>query len=290
MTGSRFKWIGKKSAAYPQSCPGGAFTLIELLVVIAIIGVLASLLITGLDRALSKSRGMVCLNNTRQLTVAWLMYTDDQQGWLCPNGIGAKQGWVEGTMDFTGSSDNTNTLYLVDPAYAKLATYVRSAAVYRCPSDRSLAHVAPGTIPRVRSLAMNEAVGSNAQAPLLSASGQWQVYRKANDLTAPDPSNLWVLIEQHPDSIDDGRFAVDCASQGGEARWVDFPANFHNGSCSLSFADGHSETHRWVAEGSAPPNRYCGCLAHYADNGFYASSPNNPDLAWLQQKTSARKN
>jgi hypothetical protein len=253
-------------------------------------GVLAGMFLPTLHLAVAKGQSVVCLNNTRQLTVAWLMYAEDQQGWLCPNGIAPKQGWVEGVLDFNGASDNTNTLYLIDPEYAKLAPYIRSAAVYRCPSDRSLVHLHRDTFQRVRSLAMNEAVGSNAQAPSLPSDGKWKIYRKVGDLTAPDPSNLWVLTEQHPDSIDDGRFAVDCGHQGDAARWIDFPSNFHNRSCSLSFADGHSELHRWREEESTPPNRYCGCLAHYATKGMFTSCPNSADLAWLQARTSARVN
>jgi prepilin-type processing-associated H-X9-DG protein len=223
--------------------------------------------------------------------IGWLMYSDDQQGWLCPNGDGPKQGWVEGVMNFdVNFTDNTNTLYLTDPVYAKLGAYVKSSGVYHCPADQSFVSISRERFPRVRTLAMNEAVGSNAEGLVLSRNGPWKTYRKQTDITAPVPSNLWVLIEQHPDSIDDGKFAVDCGNQDGLAEWIDFPANFHNRACSVSFADGHSELRQWRSEVTTPPNRYCGCLSHYAANGHFTPAPNSPDLAWLQVRTSARFN
>src|SRR4051794_8853993 len=120
-----------------SSCPTG-FSLIELLVVTAIIGVLASLLLPVLGQARTRAAGAQCLSNTRQLALGWLMYADDHDGLLCPNGIGPKQGWVEGTMNFDyNAGDNTNTQYLTEAPYAKLSGYVRSAGVYHCPADKS---------------------------------------------------------------------------------------------------------------------------------------------------------
>src|SRR5205823_4308194 len=133
----------------------------------------------------------------RQLTVGWLMYSDDQLGWLCPNGPGPKQEWVEGIMNFDlNFADNTNALYLLEPEYAKLGPYVPAAAVYHCPADKSLVRMGRESYPRVRTVAMNEAVGSNAGLSFAS-NGPWKTYRKQTDITAPTPSSLWVLIEQH---------------------------------------------------------------------------------------------
>ncbi|MHB9007406.1 MAG: type II secretion system protein [Limisphaerales bacterium] len=57
-----------------------AVTLIELLVVVAIIGVLAGMLLPALNRAWHKADGAVCLNNVKQLQLAWQLYTDDHNG------------------------------------------------------------------------------------------------------------------------------------------------------------------------------------------------------------------
>lgn len=266
------------------------FTLVELLVVIAIVALLSSMLIPALSKAKGKAQGIHCLNNIRQLALGWLMYADDHEGALCPN-AGGKGAWVEGIMSFdTNFRDNTNILYLADPRYAKLAPYVPSAGVYRCPADRSDVRVDLKTYRRVRTLAMNEGVGSNAEGTALPAGFGWKVFRKMNEIIAPSPSQLWILIEQHPDSINDGRFAVDCQSQNTAARLIDFPANFHNNASALSFADGHAEMHRWLDSRTLQPNLYCGCLSHYAAEGRFISAPNSPDVAWLQSRTSVKRN
>jgi prepilin-type N-terminal cleavage/methylation domain-containing protein/prepilin-type processing-associated H-X9-DG protein len=276
-----------RSCRSRSRCPAKGFTLVELLVVLATIGILASLLFPVVREAVARSQGTQCLNNTRQLTLAWLLYADDEQGRLCPNGSGLSDAWVGGVLDFNGSTDNTNILFLIDPRYARLAPYVTVSSLYHCPSDRSRVHMLGGVQARVRSLAMNEAVGSDAQALSLPPGRGWKLYQKQSEITAPSPANLWVLTEQHPDSIDDGRFAVDCADQNQAARWIDFPAFFHDRSANFSFADGHSELHRWVRGETTPPMLYCGCLAHYAARGVSVSGPNSPDIAWLQARTSA---
>lgn len=266
------------------------FSLLELLVVVAVIAILASLLLPALASAKLKAQGLQCLSHGRQLTLGWLMYADDHDGWLCPNGNTPKTAWVEGVMTFdTNFSDNTNTLYLVDPRYAKLGPYVSSAAVYQCPSDKSMVLVNRRSQRRVRTVAMNDAVGSNAEGSFLPASYGWKVYRKMQDITAPSPSGLWLLAEQHPDSINDGRFVVDCQNRDATARWIDFPANFHNRAGVVSFTDGHAEMHRWVDSRTLQPNLYCGCLSHYAADGYHVSASGSVDLSWLQERTSARR-
>jgi prepilin-type N-terminal cleavage/methylation domain-containing protein/prepilin-type processing-associated H-X9-DG protein len=266
-----------------------AFTLIELLVVVAIVGILAAMLLPALAKSKSKAEGIRCFSNTRHLTFGWLLYADDQDGKLCPNLTNSIDSWVSGNLDFENTrTDNTNVQYLLDPKYAKLGPYINVAASFKCPADKSVISYAGHRLPRVRSFSMNHAVGGIEPPGRLPFGNGWMVYKKSAEMLDPAPSKLWVLIDEHVDSIDDGRFIVDCESTGASARFASFPASTHNGSSSISFADGHSEVHRWLDATTKYPVRYCGCLAHYASDGLYTAAPNSRDIAWLQQRTSSK--
>ena len=277
----------------------GAFTLIELLVVIAIIAILAALLFPVLSKAKIRAQAVQCMNNTRQLLIAWRTYSDDNNERLVPNEefpIVPGAGWVMGIMDYNGSANpgNTNTSYLTDPVYAKLAPYARSAAVYKCPADQSTWLPGRQGPSRVRSVSMNQAVGPSyygTDGPQFSYAANrghylpdtsYMVYVKQNDMAgALGPANLWVLIDEHPDSINDAAFAVTMTS----ASWIDYPATYHNNASGIAFADGHSEIHKWLVPGKIPPVRYQTLTAA----SFTGNTAPNPDAVWLQQRTSALK-
>ena len=95
----------------------------------------------------------------------------------------------------------------------------------------------------------------------------------------PQPAMTWVTLDEHPDSINDGGFAVSMAPT---LTWVDVPAIYHNGACGFSFADGHSEIHKWKYLDRIPPIKYRDI------SGFGGNKAKNPDVQWIATRTSAR--
>jgi len=249
------------SRILPLATParGRAFTLIELLVVIAIIAVLAAILLPALSRARMQAQGIQCLNNTRQLTQAWLLYAHEHDDRLPYNdGMAGKSfrtdlNWVNNVMTWGVSgpldSDNTNLATITD---ASLGPFSGSTEIYRCPADDvlSAAQRAAGWDARIRSYSMNAMVGDagdfSTNGYNVNNPGYTQFFKVTQ---IPQPVEIFVFLDEHPDSINDGYFL----ERDYYPEWHDLPASYHNDTTAFSFADGHSTMHRWIKPNTLRP-------------------------------------
>jgi prepilin-type N-terminal cleavage/methylation domain-containing protein/prepilin-type processing-associated H-X9-DG protein len=231
------------------------FTLIELLVVIAIIAILAAMLLPALTRAKQQAQGVHCMSNSKQLLLAWKMYSDENREVLAVNVPaygGDLGGWVNGVLSQSANvSDNTNYVFMMggpNPANnipastTTIGAYVKSPSVYRCPADPSMAQ--GYGVPRVRSYSMDFTVGDKSTNGSHEAiyNDYWPNFFKMTDFKMA--AATWVLSDEHPDSINDG-LQVAPTTDDDVTEWSDIPASYHSGACGFAYADGHSEIYKW---------------------------------------------
>ncbi len=275
----------------PASVGNGAFTLLELLVVVAVMAILAALLLPALAKARTRGQSVACLNNTRQLALAWTLYADDHDSRLPYNlgGQGARRvatlrtnlNWVNNVLTWFDDSDNTNTATLTE---ASLGTYIsRNPAAYRCPADQVVSELqrSLGWTGRVRSYSMNAMVGDagelSEQGFNVNNPGYVQFFKFTS---IPRPAQIFVFLDEHPDSINDGYFLNKYSSYSYYS-WIDLPASYHNGAAALSYADGHSELHRWQMTSTKVPAR-----AFATELPATISAAELADFRWVLQRMS----
>jgi prepilin-type N-terminal cleavage/methylation domain-containing protein/prepilin-type processing-associated H-X9-DG protein len=246
-----------KKTSLEKRLDAGAFTLIELLVVIAIIAILAAMILPALARAKQKTQGVYCMNNTKQMCLAWNMFAGDNNDTLAPNADGTACGqsagneaWVAGWLDFTGGQPPgaaTNVQMLVNhdlyPYGAYLGPYVKNPSAFRCPADKSTTRIGNQQLPRTRSISMNNFVGHGGVG---RPTGLWTSPSKYTQCKTyaqiKSPVDMFVFLDEREDSINDGWYASDP-----DTRWqiIDYPASYHGNAAGYAFSDGHSEIHRF---------------------------------------------
>ena len=252
------------------------FNLVELLTVTSILSVLFALLFPALSSAAERGRQTACLNNLRQLSLAWQLYSDDHgklalNGFINANGNDKTPYWVQGYLNHGASPDATNTALLNDSRFALFAPYIPTVQSYRCPSDRKLFELfrtphSAFRASKVRSYSLNGFLGWNFA---VGSSPPGRVALKESQI--PRPQDRLTFADLRADSICWPFFGIN-----GDESFFMYPAAYHGRAGMLSFADGHTERHRWTDPRTYNPAR----IDWHSHN---QDSRRNPDLTYLQR-------
>jgi len=270
----------------PRAPVTNAFTLIELLVVIAIIAILAAMLLPAVAKAKMHGKRVICISNQKQLAVTWMLYVADNNDWVPSNGHSMRptispKYWVQGA--FFDPSQNSDQ-FMLDPAYAQFANYLRTTKVYICPTDVQTTKVNGADVPKLRSYALNAYVGwvgpwDERMKPLDSRSlSVYRVFRKQSDMVAQMPKGTFLFLDVHPKSICWPYFGMHMETDS----FFNFPGSSHGRSGIVSFSDGHIETRKWRDKRTVAAES----RDHHNHND---DSARNEDLAWLRERTTVRK-
>jgi prepilin-type processing-associated H-X9-DG protein len=219
--------------------------------------------------ALSKAKGKAnttsCLNNLKQLTLAWTMYAGDNSEKLvnnytrgnseCGSEAWVRSGSLPGVGTWTGQAQLDPNDYAV--RYGTLFPYNDSTDIYRCPSDKST--VAGSGDPRSRSYSMSTGMNWKNEGSPGGAT-----VSKTTAITRPGPTQAAVFLDEKEDSIDNNALGIYGMTSTQVGYW-NVPASRHSDGCVLSFADGHAEYWKWQDEWILKARKFTGTRADDED-------------------------
>jgi prepilin-type N-terminal cleavage/methylation domain-containing protein/prepilin-type processing-associated H-X9-DG protein len=261
----------------PRACRFRAgFTLLELLVVIGIIATLAALLLPTLAKAKQQALTVKCLNNHRQLALAWNLYANDNADRIVFSGETAPTmssvrtlPWITGTVHgrSPGFMDPT---YIVGKDRAAFADHIKTWRTYKCPAERVFLRWGSKDFEKTRSYSMNSILGPDVRAVALRQAAYYTIDSILR------PAETFVFIDVEPASICWAPFRVPERDYGA---WWNAPGSLHNKAGILSFADGHAERRRW----KQPINRSLN-IANNPEQHPPTAAGDARDVIWLRQR------
>jgi len=264
--------------------------MIDVIAVMAAILVLVLTVLPGIAKSNPNSKAFQCLENHRRLVNANRMFAaDNGDVFVSAESVPGRSTWITGNMD-SSSANVSNYDINQDIVKSPLWPYLdKTASSFKCPTDPTTLVLVNGrTVPRVRSYSMSQVFGQGLwlDGAFINPSIS-RIYAKGSDIVVP--SKTFLFTDEHPRSINDGAFAnTVVGAQPGDppsnARIIDFPAAWHEGGCTFSFADGHADIHKWIGSTIKPSLSTLGTLTLNVSAGDSAV-----DIQWLAANTTVRK-